>query len=126
MADNIALSNVAGTPSVATRDVSSVHYQQVELHARAATATRTQVSDTASDTLLLAANTARLGCVITNDSSARLYVGLGTTTVTATNYSSYLEQGESWEMPPCYFTGQIRGIWATDPGDGGARVTELT
>lgn len=89
------------------------------------TATRTQVADSASDGLILAANAARLGATIWNDSSAILYLGLGTTTVTTTNYTAQLSEGAYYEVP-FGFTGQIRGIWATDPGDGAARVTELT
>lgn len=89
------------------------------------TATRTQVADSASDGLILAANTARLGATIWNDSSAVLYLGLGTTTVTTTNYTAQLSEGAYYEVP-FGFTGEVRGIWATDPGDGGARVTELT
>ena len=27
---------------------------------------------------------------------------------------------------PFGYTGQLTGIWATDPGDGAARVTEIT
>lgn len=91
----------------------------------ATTATRTQVADNAADVLLLAANAARLGGTIANDSSAALYLGLGTTAVTTSNYSVRLVQNAYFEIP-FGFTGQIRGIWASDPGDGAARVTELT
>lgn len=89
------------------------------------TATRTQVADNSSDVLILAANTSRLAAQIFNDSSALLYVGLGTTATTATNYTAKVFSNGYYEVP-AGFTGQIRGIWATDPNDGAARVTELT
>lgn len=94
---------------------------------KAATATTSQVADTASSATLLASNAGRLGATITNDSSARLYVRLGAAVASTTNYSFSLAQHETWEpTDSIMFTGEIRGIWATDPGDGGAKVTELT
>lgn len=92
---------------------------------KAATATRTQVNDSATDVLILAANSNRLGAMILNDSSSLLYLGLGTATVTATDYTAKVYSNQYYHVPE-NFTGQIRGIWATDPNDGGARVTELT
>lgn len=89
------------------------------------TATRTQVADSATDVLVLASNVARVGATIWNDSSATLFLGLGTVAVTATNYTARIVTGAYYEVPKG-FTGEIRGIWATDPGDGAARVTELT
>jgi hypothetical protein len=89
------------------------------------TATRTQVADNAADVLILAANTSRKGASIENDSSAILYLGLGTTAVTTTNYSVRVVQYAYFEVP-FNFTGQIRGIWASDPADGGAKITEYS
>lgn len=89
---------------------------------RSGTATTSQVADTASSATLLASNASRLGASITNDSSARLYIKTGTT-ASATDYTVSLRQHESWEAPYGY-TGRIDGIWASDPGDGAARVTE--
>lgn len=88
------------------------------------TATVTTVADTASSTQLLAANTSRKGVAIANDSSAALYVKLGTTAST-TDYTVRLVQYAYYEVP-FHYTGRIDGIWATDPGDGAARITELT
>lgn len=88
------------------------------------TSTVTAVADNAASVQLLAANTARVGAIITNDSSARLYIKLGTTAST-TDYSVSLAQHGSFELPFGY-TGRIDGIWATDPNDGAARITELT
>lgn len=88
------------------------------------TGTTSQVADTGSSTTLLAANTSRLGCSIQNDSSAVLYLKCGAT-ASATDYTARLVQYAYWEAPYGY-TGVIDGIWASDPGDGAARVTEFT
>lgn len=86
--------------------------------------TRSQVNDTAADALLLAANGTRKGATIVNTSSANLFVGLGTTTVTALNFTVRLVQHSYYELP-YNFVGQVRGIWASDPGDGTAVITEF-
>lgn len=88
------------------------------------TATTSQVSDTATSTTLLSSNAARLGASITNDSSIALYIKLGTTAST-TDYTVRLVQYAYYEVPFGY-TGRIDGIWASDPGDGAARITEFT
>jgi hypothetical protein len=92
-----------------------------------ATAIRTQVADSAVAVLLIASNAARKGLVITNDSSARVFVGYGAVTPTTTNYTFVIYAGQTWEMTPSnVFAGQLNGIWETDPNDGAARITELT
>ncbi len=91
---------------------------------RSGTATTSQVSDTASNATLLALNANRLGASISNDSSAILYVKCGTTAST-TDYTTKLFRDDYWEVPANY-TGRIDGIWAADPNDGAARVTEFT
>lgn len=88
-------------------------------------ATRTQVADTASDTQLLAPNPRRKQVLIFNDSSAALYIGLGTTAVTTSDYTVRVAQYGLFVVGDGY-DGEIRGIWASDPGDGAARITELT
>lgn len=93
----------------------------------ASTATRSAVADSATAVSLIAANGGRKGLVITNDSSARLFVGYGTVDPTTTDYTFVLLSGQTWEMAPgTIFTGQLKGIWETDPNDGSARITELT
>jgi hypothetical protein len=87
-------------------------------------ATTTQVADNAASVTLLASNAARLGAVIENDSSAVLYVKLGATAST-TDYTVRMVRYAYFEVPYSY-TGRIDGIWASDPNDGAARVTELT
>lgn len=105
-------------------DVTSVSGTVTTKETRSATGTTSQVSDTASSTTILASNASRLGCSIQNDSSAVLYIKCGTT-ASATDYTARLVQYSYWEAP-ANFTGRIDGIWATDPNDGAARVTEYT
>jgi hypothetical protein len=93
--------------------------------AMAGTATRTAVNDSAAAVELLAANANRKAAYILNTSSAVLYVGLGTVDPSASDFTEQVLQWASWRVPDC-FTGQIKGIWASDPNDGVARVTELT
>lgn len=85
----------------------------------------TNVNDTATSTTLLAANTNRKGVVITNTSSAILYVRLASGTASATMFTYRLPQNATQEIMYPY-TGIITGVWATDPNDGVAVVTELT
>lgn len=88
------------------------------------TATRTSVNDAASDTLLLAANANRRFASVHNNSTEILYLGLGTTAVTTTNFTARLTPQALYELP-VGFTGQVRGIWAAD-GSGAAIMTECT
>lgn len=92
-----------------------------------ATAARSSVSDSATAVSLIAANTSRKGLVITNDSSAVLFVGYGTVDPTTTDYTFTILSGGTWEMDQAkLFTGQLKGLWGSDPNDGAARITELT
>lgn len=90
------------------------------------TAARSSVPAAVADTLLLAANPARLGATITNDSSnATLRVGYGAAPVSATDFSvTLLPGGSAYLEVPFGFTGEIRGIWDIASGD--ARITEMT
>lgn len=86
-------------------------------------AAHTNVNDTASSTTLLAANTARKGATIWNDSTAILYLKLGATAST-TSFTVKLNQDDYYEVPFGY-TGIIDGIWASD-ASGAARIVEFT
>lgn len=90
--------------------------------AQGGTSAVTAVNDTATSTTLLSANADRKEVYITNDSSADLYVKFGTTAST-TSYTLVLGEGET--LVDDKYTGRIDGIWASDPGDGAARVTEV-
>lgn len=85
--------------------------------------TQTSVTGAAVDTLLLPANTARLGATIHNDSNATLYILLANTTASSSVFTVSLLEGGYYEIPYGY-TGIIKGIWST--ASGFARITELT
>lgn len=89
------------------------------------TGTPTSVNDSATAVTILAANAVRLGAVIRNTSSALLHLMMGSTTPTTSNCSITIATGAAYEVPYGY-TGIIQGIWATDPNDGAAVVTEFT
>lgn len=86
------------------------------------TAARSDVAGTTSPTTLLAANAARVGANIVNDSTATLYVLYGSGTPSSTNFSETpLGQGDTLRTN---FRGLIQGVWSA--ANGNARITELT
>lgn len=142
MADNVTLNSMSGGSIVAADDISSVFYQRVKVAHGAdgsatdtssasplpvrqagATATLTNVNDTASSTTLLSANTDRRGFAIHNDSTSILYVKFGTTAST-TSYTVKLAADAYYESPSWCYTGRVDGIWSAD-ASGAARITEL-
>lgn len=88
----------------------------------ASAAAATAVPAATSSTSLLAANSSRKGATIWNNSTAVLYVELGST-ASATAYTAKLESGGYYEVPYSY-TGAISGIWSA--ANGNALVRELT
>jgi hypothetical protein len=88
---------------------------------RATTPTQTSVAGSASSVSLLAANNARKGATITNDSTAILYVKLGAT-ASVTSYTVKMQTDAYYEVPFGY-VGAIDGIWASATGN--ARITEI-
>lgn len=89
---------------------------------KAATASQSSVGGSASSVTVLAANSARRGAVINNDSTAILYLKLGATAST-TSYTYKMYTDDCVEVPFGY-TGIIDGIWASATGN--ARITELS
>ena len=81
----------------------------------------TSVASSASNVMLLALNSNRLGASIFNDSSAIVYIKLGVT-ASLTSYAIKLYPNSYWEVPSNY-VGQIDAIWAY--ANGNARITEL-
>lgn len=79
-------------------------------------------STVTADTTILAANSARLGAVIYNDSTAVLTIYLGTGQ-SATQFTYKLASQQAYEVSFGY-VGAISGSWAA--ANGAARVTELT
>ncbi|HEU5316764.1 MAG TPA: hypothetical protein VFX49_11680 [Chloroflexota bacterium] len=92
--------------------------------APAATGTRSDVADANADTLILAANAARRGATVYNDSTATLYLLVAAGAASATNFTVRLTSQAYFEVPFGY-TGAIRGFWDADTA-GSARVTEYT
>lgn len=92
--------------------------------AASSTAAKTTVAASATPVTLLAANAARQGAVITNRSTAILYFLLGAGTVSSTNYTGLLNNGDSFVLNRGDFTGLITGLWAAATGD--AQVTETS
>jgi hypothetical protein len=83
------------------------------------TATRGTVADTASSTTIIATG-AKLGFSIVNTSSAVLYLAFGGT-ASVTNHVIQLAQGQECSMYGIgIYTGDIVGVWASDPGTGNA------
>ncbi len=134
----VRISNAAGTEVVVPLELTALNALPVAMvdgtgaqitafggATPATTATTSAVADNAASTTILASNANRLGASVFNDSSAALYLLLGSGTASATNYTCRVASGGYYEVPFGY-TGQINGIWASDPNDGAARVTELT
>jgi hypothetical protein len=86
-------------------------------------ANRSTVEAVKTSTVLLAANTARRGATIFNDSTATLYVEFGDTANTTNNYVVPLDSKAYYEVPFAY-TGVISGIWSAVNGN--AQIYELT
>lgn len=87
-----------------------------------ATSTLTSVAASATTVSLLASNTARKGAVITNDSTAILYLALSSSS-SLTAFSFKLFPNSAFVLDTLY-TGAISGIWSA--ASGSARITELT
>ncbi len=84
-------------------------------------ATVTSVASATSNTVLLASKE-RLGVTIFNDSTAILYIKLGTTAST-TSYTVQVASKGYYELPSPVYTGIISGIWAAV--NGSALITEF-
>ena len=94
-------------------------------HAATATVQSVSASSAAAQTIL-AANPARLGGFLVNDSDKVVYVKYGTAAST-TSYTDKVAVGGKHNMadgPRCY-TGVVTAIWDSGP-TGAMRVTELS
>lgn len=91
----------------------------------AGTGTKANVASSASSVTILAANTARKGAIIYNDSTQVLYLDLTGGTASNSSYSVQVPSQGYFEVPgPSIYTGAITGIWAA--ANGNARVTEFS
>jgi hypothetical protein len=89
-----------------------------------ATASISNVASSATSVTLLAANAARLGAVISNDSTANLFIKFGAT-ASATSFTAKLLPDDVFVIDSLLlYKGVIDGIWSS--ANGFARVTELT
>lgn len=88
----------------------------------AGTGTTTRVATSTTVAPLRAANAARKGLTIYNESTAILYVKLGSG-ATSTDYTYALPASGYYEIPYGY-TGIVTGVLAS--GTGNAQVTEFT
>lgn len=148
MADNVQITagsgTTVGTDEVTDGTLGTVHVQYVKLmdgtlngtnklavdadgaaetlEKRASTGTQSNVSSTVTtNTTILASNSARLGASIYNESTATLFLLLGSATESATVYTLQVPPGAYYEVPANY-TGIIKGHWSA--ANGSARVTE--
>lgn len=89
------------------------------------TVTVTQVASAATATELADADGSRTSLSIANSDPNRLYWLLGTGTPSASNYSDYLDEGESVSFSGPDIQSAVQGIWTAD-GAGHANVTKNT
>lgn len=84
-------------------------------------ATVTSVADTTTAAELVSSNSQRSEVEIVNTSSADLYILKGDGTPAADNLTAIIPQDAHYSTD---FAGAIQGVWATDPNDGEAIMTE--
>lgn len=90
----------------------------------ASTGTMASVASSASSVTVLAANAARIGAAVYNDSTQILYLLLVTGgTASSSVYTVQMAAASYYEVP-AYYTGALIGIWAS--ANGNARVTEFS
>lgn len=87
----------------------------------ASTSNVTSVASSSTSAILLNANTSRVEAIITNDSTAILYVKLGGF-VTTSSYTVSLNPSESLVVDK--YNGSITGVWSAVNGN--ARITETS
>lgn len=89
-----------------------------------ATGTPTNVASSATSVTVLAANVARQGATVYNDSTAILYLLLSTGGTASTTAYTVQVPAQGYYEVPFRYTGALIGIWASAAGS--ARVTEIT
>ena len=120
---NTAAVKAASTAAVAADPALVVALSPNDRSLVAAAATLTNVASSASSVSLLAANTARRGLIVYNDSTQTLYLKFGVTAST-TSFTYLMTPKSTLEMILPIYQGAIDGIWAA--ANGSARITELT
>lgn len=116
-------SNGCLTPSVPVYIVGTDgNLNVVTVEDRPDVGTTSNVSASATNVTVLAANADRKGAMVFNDSTAILYLKLGTAS-SSTSFTVRIAGGGYYEVPFGY-AGIITGTWTSATGF--ARVTELT
>ena len=89
------------------------------------TAIITAVADSASEVQILAEASSRVKFSITNDSTADLYLAIGGQTASTTVYTIKIAAGGGYfeSVNDVATACEVRGIWASDPNTGAARIT---
>lgn len=108
----------ASLPVTLASDQPAVQTQNVP----AASSTTSSVAGSATTVTILAANGGRRGATVFNDSTAALYLKLGSGASTS-DFTVNMAENGYFEVPFNY-TGILTGVWASATGN--ARVTELT
>lgn len=85
---------------------------------------QTSVASIATDTIILASNGLRKGCLIYNDSTSNLYLLFAVGTSTTSNYSIQIPAGGTMSLLAGEYTGIIKGFW--DVVNGSVRITEFS
>ena len=90
---------------------------------KSATTTRTSISASTVAQVFLAANSGRKGATIYNASPGKLYLALGNTMASDTDYTILMTTNSYYEVPFA-FTGKISGVWTNN--NGSAIIGEMT
>lgn len=90
----------------------------------AADGTITKIASSSQNVTLLARNAQRKGAVINNTASTMLYVACTAAPAAAEAFTYCLPPRSSTDLPFGY-TGPVNGLWADNPGDGWAVITEF-
>lgn len=114
--------NVRVSISSAVPPSSSVITGSVSINT-SGTGTQSSVASSATDVTILAANTSRKGAAVYNDSTAILYLLVGSGTSSTSLYTVQVSPSAYYEIPYNY-VGILKGIWAS--ANGNARVTEFS
>lgn len=121
---DVTINNGAGAAAVNIQDGgNSITVDGAVFAGKSATATLSNVADSATSVTLLAANANRNGATLYNDSSKACFVKFGTT-ASATSFTVKMLSDAYYEIP-FYYTGIIDGIWAAN-SSGSMRITEFT
>lgn len=121
----VAALGTAGVPSVDVMTIQGIlDMTPVQVsQAAASSAALANVASSATNVTIRAANTARRGLIVFNDSTEVLFIKFGAT-ASSSSFTYKILAGGTYEMSQPIYNGIVDGIWAS--ANGNARVTELT